>query len=129
MNFDPIKRGEFCPDKKGEILNFDPVTSLKLLIYPFFVSFCKRSSLRSQTFLCFRTLHLAYPKLVRTPCTWSTKVAWTVFFDKRASGEWSVVNGNPTKILFYYTAYFFLTLKVEREKKGVQTSSIFLQFF
>ena len=26
---------EFCPDKKGEILNFDPVTSLKLLISPF----------------------------------------------------------------------------------------------
>ena len=29
MNF------ELCPDKKGEITNFDPVTSLKLLIYPF----------------------------------------------------------------------------------------------
>ena len=48
QNIDPIKRGElrilsqrkgenfeFCPDKKGEILNFDPVTSLKLLFFPF----------------------------------------------------------------------------------------------
>ena len=31
--------------------------------------FSKRSSLRSQTFLSFRTLHLAYPKLVGTPCS------------------------------------------------------------
>ena len=34
--------------------------------------FCKRSSLCSQTFPRFRTLHLAYPKLVGTPCiTWT----------------------------------------------------------
>ena len=31
MNF------EFCPDKEGENLNFDPVTSLKLLISPFLI--------------------------------------------------------------------------------------------
>ena len=55
--------------QKGETLNFDPVTSLKLLIFPFYESFCKRSSLRSQTFLSFSTLHLAYLKLVGTPCT------------------------------------------------------------
>ena len=29
-----IKRGEFWPNKKGWILSFDPVTSLKLLISP-----------------------------------------------------------------------------------------------
>ena len=45
--------------KKGEILNFDIL---------FIGSFCKCSSLRSKTFLSFRTLHLAYPKLVMTPC-------------------------------------------------------------
>ena len=37
---------------------------------PLFIGsiFCKRSSLRSLTFLSFRTLYLAYPKLVGTPC-------------------------------------------------------------
>ena len=48
MNFDPINRGEFriltqlkgvnfefCSNKKGLILNFDPVTSIKLPISPF----------------------------------------------------------------------------------------------
>ena len=29
----------------------------------------KRTSLRSQSFLSIRTLYLAYPKLVGTPCT------------------------------------------------------------
>ena len=39
---------KYWPNKKGEILNFDRVL---------------------QTFLSFRTLHLAYPKLVGTPCS------------------------------------------------------------
>ena len=65
LNFVPTKGGnfEFCPNKKGDILNFNPVTSLKLLISPFLLG------LRSQTFLGFWTLHLAYPILVWTPCT------------------------------------------------------------
>ena len=45
MNSDPIQRGKFdpikggtfelWPNKKGEILNFDPITLLKLLISPY----------------------------------------------------------------------------------------------
>ena len=45
MNCDPIQRGKFdpikggtfelWPNKKGEILNFDPITLLKLLISPY----------------------------------------------------------------------------------------------
>ena len=49
-------------------MNFDSVTSLKLLFPLFTRSFCKRSLLCSLTFLSFRTLQLAYPKLVWTPC-------------------------------------------------------------
>ena len=66
------------PNKKGEISNFNDVNGSKFKISPFLSGqnslfllsqyFCKRSSLRSQTFLSFRTLHLTYPKLVGTPC-------------------------------------------------------------
>ena len=60
-NIDPIKGGifEFWPNKKGWILNFDPI---KMEILTLFIGsiFFKRSSLRSQTFLSFTTLHVAY---------------------------------------------------------------------
>ena len=46
-----------------------PFYRAKVQNYPLLESiFYKRSLLRSQTFLIFRTLHLAYPKLVGTPC-------------------------------------------------------------
>ena len=77
------------PNKKGEITTFlsgqnskftflsgqnsnsPPFYWVKIQNLPLFIGsiFCKRSSLRSQTFLSFRTLHLAYTKLVGTPCT------------------------------------------------------------
>ena len=72
---------EFWPDKKGWLLNFVstkggnfefwPSYIIKIINFPLFIgSFDKRScSLRSQTFLSFSTLHLAYLKLVGTPCT------------------------------------------------------------
>ena len=71
VNFDPIQRGEFriLTLQKGWNFEFWPSYIPKITIFPLFIgSFCKRSSLRSQTFLSFRTLHLAYPKLVGTPC-------------------------------------------------------------
>ena len=90
-NFDPLKRGEFwiVSRQKGEILNFVltkrgfrilsqqngdnfefwPSYIIKITNFPLFIgSFFKRSSLRSQTILSFKTFHLAYPKLVGTPC-------------------------------------------------------------
>ena len=46
------------------------MSSSKTLISPFLLGLFVyvRSSLRLQTFLSFRTLHLEYPKLVGTPC-------------------------------------------------------------
>ena len=52
----------------GQNSKFTPFYWVKIHLALFIGSFCKRSSLRSQTFLSFRTLHLAYPKLVGTPC-------------------------------------------------------------
>ena len=61
QNIDPIKRGNF---------EFWPSYIIKITYFPLFVeSFCKP---KSQTFLSFRTLHLAYPKLVGTPCSWNS---------------------------------------------------------
>ena len=88
LNFDPIKRGwilNFDPIKRGWILSlqkegkfwilFWPTYIIEITYFPLFIGsiFCKHSSLRSQTFLSLRTLHLAYPKLVRTPCRKSGK--------------------------------------------------------
>ena len=56
---------EFCSDKRGEILDFDPTKKGEILSFDRFnpVTSC------SQNFLSFRTLILAYPKLVGAPCT------------------------------------------------------------
>ena len=53
----------------GQNSKFPPSSWVK--IYPFSFEgsiFYKCSSLRSQTFLNFRSIHLSYPKLVGTPC-------------------------------------------------------------
>ena len=53
--------------------------------------FSKRSSLRSQTFLSFTTLHLAYPKLVGTPCFYLECLLNFDLGDLLKSSLWRVV--------------------------------------
>ena len=58
------------PFLSGQNPKFTPICWVKSQNSSLFIGsiFSKRSSLQSQTFLSFRTLHLAYPKLVGTPC-------------------------------------------------------------
>ena len=75
---DKIQNSPLCTWSQFEIHSFllgqyskvTPFYWVKFRISPLFIGsiFCKRSSLRSQTFLSFGTLYLAYSKLIRTPC-------------------------------------------------------------
>ena len=60
---DPIKTGKLVTGSKFPPFCLGESQNSSLFIRSVF---CKHSSLRSQTFLSFRTSHLAYPKLVRT---------------------------------------------------------------
>ena len=63
------QNSEFAPFN-GLKFKINPFYWVKIQNSPLFIGsiFCRRSSLRSQTFLSFRMLNLANPKLVGTPC-------------------------------------------------------------
>ena len=60
-------KSKIHPFLSGQNSKFTPFYRVKIRNLPLFIAstFCKCSS---QTFLSFRTLHLAHPKLVGTPC-------------------------------------------------------------
>ena len=60
----------------GQNWKITPFYWVKILNSPLFIEsiFCKCSLLCSKTFLSFRTLHIAYPILVGTPCKYFMEI-------------------------------------------------------
>ena len=92
-----------------------PFYWVKIQNFPLFIGsiFCKRSSLRSLTFLSFRTLHLAYHKLVGTPCRtilyekWArNKKPWTKLFWQQSINPLEKTQVKLLKILLLQTLVF-----------------------